>query len=133
MITSCPPSTPIIIHVKLSAKKLSVTKCSKVIAVYPIAIGSIETPTPKGIYTILDKVEKPNYQRADGSTVYGPLGTRWLGFKDLSDGSSVGLHGTNKPDSIGKAVTGSCIRLNNANVEVLFSKVKIGTKVVITD
>ena len=41
------------------------------------------------------------------------------------------IHGTNEPDSIGKAVSSGCIRMMNADVIDLYQRVDIGTKVVV--
>jgi hypothetical protein len=38
---------------------------------------------------------------------------------------------TNDPTTIGKFVSSGCIRLTNADVEDLFSRVNLGTKVVV--
>jgi DNA-binding helix-hairpin-helix protein with protein kinase domain len=41
------------------------------------------------------------------------------------------IHGTNDPTTIGKFVSSGCIRLTNEDVSDLFSRVEIGTKVVV--
>jgi L,D-transpeptidase catalytic domain len=41
------------------------------------------------------------------------------------------IHGTNDPSTIGKFVSSGCIRLTNEDVADLFSRVNIGTKVVV--
>jgi hypothetical protein len=41
------------------------------------------------------------------------------------------IHGTNDPTTIGKFVSSGCIRLTNEDVEDLFSRVSVGTKVVV--
>ena len=43
-----------------------------------------------------------------------------------------GIHGTNRPDSIGYYVSNGCIRMREADVEVLFDMVEVGTPVEIT-
>ncbi|HTZ02498.1 MAG TPA: L,D-transpeptidase [Xanthobacteraceae bacterium] len=56
-----------------------------------------------------------------------PLGARamYLGHTDYR------IHGTNDPSSIGKHMSSGCIRLLNADVIDLYSRVGIGTKVVV--
>ena len=47
-------------------------------------------------------------------------------------GSSIyRIHGTNDPSTIGKFVSSGCIRLTNEDVADLFSRVTVGTKVVV--
>jgi lipoprotein-anchoring transpeptidase ErfK/SrfK len=41
------------------------------------------------------------------------------------------FHGTNQPPTIGSFVSSGCIRLTNEDVEVLYSRVTIGTTVVV--
>jgi lipoprotein-anchoring transpeptidase ErfK/SrfK len=56
-----------------------------------------------------------------------PLGARamYLG------GTEYRIHGTNDPSTIGKFVSSGCIRLTNEDVTDLFSRVDVGTKVVV--
>jgi lipoprotein-anchoring transpeptidase ErfK/SrfK len=56
-----------------------------------------------------------------------PLGARamYLGETEYR------IHGTNKPDTIGKRVSSGCIRLTNEDVADLYERVKIGAKVVV--
>ena len=57
----------------------------------------------------------------------GGFGTRFLGL-DVPWGT-YGIHGTNKPWTIGGYVSGGCIRLFNADVEQLYEMVIEGTPV----
>jgi hypothetical protein len=41
------------------------------------------------------------------------------------------IHGTNKPDTIGKRVSSGCIRLTNEDVVHLYERVKVGAKVIV--
>jgi hypothetical protein len=55
-----------------------------------------------------------------------------LGARAMYLGSSVyRIHGTNDPSTIGKFVSSGCIRLTNEDVSDLFSRVDVGTRVVI--
>ena len=56
-----------------------------------------------------------------------PLGARamYLG------GTVYRIHGTNAPETIGTHVSSGCIRLTNEDVSDLYSRVKVGTKVVV--
>jgi lipoprotein-anchoring transpeptidase ErfK/SrfK len=60
-----------------------------------------------------------------------PLGARALYlFKGKTD-TLFRIHGTNEPDSIGKAVSSGCIRMMNGDVMDLYRRVPIGTRVVV--
>jgi lipoprotein-anchoring transpeptidase ErfK/SrfK len=56
-----------------------------------------------------------------------PLGARamYLG------GTVYRIHGTNAPETIGTHVSSGCIRLSNADVTDLYSRVNVGTKVIV--
>lgn len=41
------------------------------------------------------------------------------------------IHGSNEPDTIGAAVSSGCIRMTNKDVVDLYSRAKIGAKVVV--
>jgi hypothetical protein len=41
------------------------------------------------------------------------------------------IHGTNQPSTIGSFVSSGCIRLTNQDIEDLFSRVQVGTRVVV--
>ena len=100
--------------------------------VLSVATGKSEELTPEGEFTIIVKAKDPYYRKTDikGGDPKNPLGTRWIGFNaEDTDGRTYGVHGTNNPDSIGNYVTQGCIRLDNENVEALFEKVPIGTKI----
>ncbi len=55
-----------------------------------------------------------------------------LGARALYLGSSLyRIHGTNEPYTIGQNVSSGCIRMMNGDVEDLYDRVRVGTKVVV--
>ena len=55
-----------------------------------------------------------------------------LGARAMYLGNTVyRIHGTNAPETIGHAVSSGCFRLVNDDVQDLFSRVKVGTRVVV--
>jgi lipoprotein-anchoring transpeptidase ErfK/SrfK len=55
-----------------------------------------------------------------------------LGSRAMYLGSTLyRIHGSNEPWTIGTNVSSGCIRMRNADVEDLYNRVKIGTKVVV--
>ncbi len=55
-----------------------------------------------------------------------------LGARALYLGTTLyRIHGTNQPWSIGQAVSSGCIRMRNQDVEDLYSRVKVGAKVIV--
>lgn len=103
------------IIVDLSQFMLHLLEGDQVVKSYPIGIGTIASASPEGLFTIVNKVPNPG----------GPFGVLWMGLSK----AHYGIHGTNRPDSIGKRSSHGCIRMFNADVLDLAAKVTIGTEV----
>ena len=103
------------ITVNTKERRLHLIKDGKWFKSYPVGIGKILSPTPKGTYRIINKAVNPG----------GPFGVRWLGLNK----KGYGIHGTNNPSSIGKYVSQGCIRMHNKDVLELAGIVPIGTLV----
>lgn len=86
---------------------------------YPVAIGKPYSPTPTGIWTITGKITNPG----------GILGTRWMQLSIPAPDGVYGIHGTNRPESIGHAVSLGCIRMHNHHIEEIFPLTPVGTTV----
>lgn len=103
------------------------------LAMYHLGLGKVSTPTPSGYFTINSKEinppwidpSDPEYEVPSGPD--NPLGYRWMQFS-----GNYGIHGTNRPESIGGYVSNGCIRMNERDVEELFEAVEVGTPVEIT-
>ena len=122
--------------VNISTNELAYINEGVIQDVYKVATGKSGDETPTGIFSIIVKAEDPYYRKKDipGGNPNNPLGSRWIGFDaDDTDGRTFGIHGTNRPDSIGYSVTAGCIRLPNETVERLFEDIPLGTKIYITD
>jgi lipoprotein-anchoring transpeptidase ErfK/SrfK len=116
------------IVVSLPDRKIALFQDGRVVKVYPIAVGKHSTPSPSGSFRIASRVMKPTWYQPGKVVPAGPanpLGTRWmgLGYKGY------GIHGTNRPKSIGKAASHGCIRMRNQDVEDLFKRVEVGDPV----
>ncbi len=71
---------------------------------------------------------RPDLPRHMAGGLDNPLGARAM----YLSGTLYRIHGSNEPESIGQAVSSGCIRMTNDDVVDLYSRVKIGTKVVVT-
>ena len=61
-----------------------------------------------------------------GGSPHNPMGVRAITL----DRDEIAIHGTNRPESIGKAASYGCIRMRNADVIDLYARVGVGTPVV---
>lgn len=105
-----------VIVIDVEARTLILYDGMKVLLEVPCAVGKPVTPTPAGDWRIVSK-----------KSWGGGFGTRWMGLS--VPWGQYGIHGTNKPWSIGQAASGGCIRLHNSDVERLFDMVDVGTRV----
>lgn len=60
-----------------------------------------------------------------------PLGARALYLFDNGQDTLFRIHGTNEPDSIGRAASSGCIRMLNEDVIELYDLTPLGTKVIV--
>ncbi len=117
-----------LIVVSLQDRKLALVEDGQVRKIYKVAVGKPSTPSPMGTFTIERRVANPVYQH-DGKTVQpgagNPVGTRWMGLNIRG----YGIHGTNAPETIGKAASHGCIRMAKADLEELYELVAVGDTV----
>ena len=103
--------------IDLSDRRLHLLDGDVVVATFPVGVGKLATKTPVGEFRIVNKQANPG----------GPFGAYWLGLSK----PHYGIHGTNRPASIGTFVSHGCIRMHNRDVTWLATKVGIGTRVTI--
>jgi lipoprotein-anchoring transpeptidase ErfK/SrfK len=106
---------------------------------YGVGVGR-EGFTWAGVQTISRKAEWPDWHPPAQMIARQPYLPRFmaggpgnpLGARAMYLGSSeYRIHGTNDPTTIGKFVSSGCIRLTNEDVRDLFSRVDVGTRVVV--
>jgi lipoprotein-anchoring transpeptidase ErfK/SrfK len=104
---------------------------------YPVAVGRPQRQwqgetriarklrNPTFVPPAFVRKREPSIARSIPPGPDNPLGAAVL---VLGDGT-YGIHGTNRPELIGAAVSHGCIRMRNADILDLFSRVKVGTAV----
>jgi lipoprotein-anchoring transpeptidase ErfK/SrfK len=106
---------------------------------YGIGVGR-EGFTWQGLVNITRKAEWPDWTPPPEMIARQPYLPRFmaggpgnpLGARAMYLGTTVyRIHGTNRPDTIGTAVSSGCFRLVNADVADLYERVPVGTKVII--
>ena len=94
----------------------------------------------QGLVNITRKAEWPDWTPPSEMIARQPYLPRFmaggpgnpLGARAMYLGTTVyRIHGTNRPDTIGTAVSSGCFRLVNTDVADLYERVPVGTKVVI--
>ncbi|MCB4771378.1 L,D-transpeptidase [Ancylobacter sp. Lp-2] len=111
-----------------------------VLASYPATIGSDDTPSPTGEYTVERIVKNPTYHydpqknfqqgRNKRKLVLprgpnNPVGTVWIALSK----PTFGIHGTPEPSKVSKTSSHGCVRLTNWDVEELAALARKGLPV----
>ncbi|HCC32580.1 MAG TPA: hypothetical protein DEQ28_01565 [Clostridiales bacterium] len=121
------------LRINLPELELVVYRDDLPIARYPIAVGRLAHPTPRGSFRIVSRARNPWWFPPDGRPPVrpgpaNPLGRWWVGL----DLPGYGLHGTNDPASIGRLASRGCVRLHDQHVDALAALTRTGTRVTIT-
>jgi len=130
---------PTVVTIDRNNFRLRLFKRLKLSKSYGVAVGLPAYPTPTGRYSIQNKQINPAWTAPNspwagelaGTTTPGgspsnPLRARWMGIT-----GSVGIHGTSQEYSIGSRASHGCIRMRVADVIDLYSRVPLGTPVLI--
>lgn len=114
-----PPPGKVHLVIDTFRRKLLVFSDEEVYAQFPIAIGKSDSPSPLGNWKVISKARKDNSM----------LGTRWMGLN--VPWGVYGIHGTNKPWTIGSMASHGCFRMWNKDVEIIYPWVKVSTQVTV--
>ena len=106
---------------------------------FKVAVGMPQYPTPNGRFHITYKERNPTWlptsewakdkqgiPQPPGPN--NPLGGYWMDI-----GGGIGIHATPFPNSLGSQASHGCIRMADADAAELFTAVKVGTPVFITE
>lgn len=130
-----------VILVKTSKRRLYVGIGKNKAIRYPIGVGRLGKQW-SGTRVIRSKRLKPAWKPTaqiirdnpkikrlfKGGAANNPMGAAAL---ILSGYGKYAIHGTNRPNSIGRFVSYGCIRMYNQDIRQLYSLVKVGTKVIV--
>jgi lipoprotein-anchoring transpeptidase ErfK/SrfK len=106
---------------------------------YGIGVGR-DGFTWSGAESVTRMAEWPDWTPPQEMIERQPYLPRWmaggkgnpLGARAIYLGNTVyRIHGTNAPETIGTKVSSGCIRLTNADVSDLYSRVTVGTKIIV--
>jgi len=131
------------IVIDLAAQRLYYfPKDGKTVQTYPIGTGAEAGMTPRGTTKVVGKVANPVWyvpksirkEQPDLPGLVRPGPDNPLGAYAFRLGwPSYLIHGTNKPDGIGRNVSHGCIHLYPEDIETLFKEVRVGTPVRVVD
>jgi len=113
-------STQSSLWVELDKARLTLFVKGSYAGVFNVAIGKPSTPSPFGVWRVVNKAVNPG----------GDFGARWLGID--APWGSYGVHGTTKPELIGKQVSNGCVRMYNQDAIECFEHMFVGERVLFT-
>jgi lipoprotein-anchoring transpeptidase ErfK/SrfK len=137
-------TTNLSIHVGVKDGMLEVLADGKVAAAFPVTVGSQQTASPIGHWTVKAIAKLPDFRydplmlkKGERSSHFhllppgpnNPVGVMWIALNK----KGIGMHGTNDPDSIGRSASHGCIRLANWDIVKLAELVKPGMSVTADD
>ena len=114
--------------VSIPDRKLAVMESGRVVKIFSTAVGAPESPSPSGVFQIVNSIPDPTWYTKGRIVAPGPsnpLGPHWLGLNL----KGYGIHGTSNPASIGHNASHGCIRLRNSDIRELARMVQIGDPV----
>jgi lipoprotein-anchoring transpeptidase ErfK/SrfK len=128
---------PFAVKIDTRTNMLGVFEGDKIMAAYPVTIGSAQTESPIGEWKVRRITKMPTFRYDKEMLQHGqrssnfhllppgprnPVGVMWIALNK----KGIAIHGTNDPDSIGRASSHGCIRLANWDVVRLATKIKTG-------
>jgi len=131
---------PVAVKIDTKTNMLEVHEGDKLIATYPVTIGSADTASPIGEWKVSRITKMPTFRWDKEMLQHGkrsgnfhllppgpnnPVGVIWIALSK----KGIGIHGTNDPDSIGRSASHGCVRLANWDVVRLATKIKSGDAV----
>ncbi len=128
------------VYVDTKERFLLIYDNDQLVAEFPITPGSSILPAPIGVWKILGIATMPVFRHDEGVLQHGvksdvafnlppgpnnPVGVLWMGLNK----PHVGVHGTNNPETIGRAASHGCIRTANWDAARIKDLVSVGNVV----
>ncbi len=124
-----------LLEVSRSQRRIQVHVLGESVKWYPMCIGRGNN-TPVGHFHIQSRCMWPPWRTYEGEYIpsgsrRNPLGARFLGTtaRGHERGWRIGMHGTNQPSSIGRRISGGCLRMYNRDAIEIYNNIPIGTRV----
>ncbi len=128
------------VYIDTKERFLLIYDDKQLVAEFPITPGSTTLPAPIGLWKILGIATLPVFRHDEGVLNHGvksnefydlppgpnnPVGVLWMGLNK----PHVGVHGTNNPETIGRAASHGCIRTANWDAARVKELVTVGNTV----
>ncbi|HNQ89669.1 MAG TPA: L,D-transpeptidase family protein [Verrucomicrobiota bacterium] len=144
VVVTPPPAKAAEVRIRLAAKTLQAFDDTNRLLIHcPCSIARQVTKRPLGTLRVVVVARQPNYtfnpdvfpESAEARRLgrrlilapgpNNPVGTAWIGL----DRPGYGIHGTPRPEDVGRTESHGCFRLANWNAEALANLVAMGTPI----
>ncbi|HKP88536.1 MAG TPA: L,D-transpeptidase, partial [Thermoleophilaceae bacterium] len=122
-------TTDVRLTVDLSHRRLELRVRGRVRRRVTVAIGRPGSETPRGRFSITDKLTGSRYGRYYGCCILALSGTQPNPPPGWTGGNRLAIHGTNAPSTIGTPASAGCLRAADGDLQVLMRRVPLGTPV----
>jgi hypothetical protein len=119
------------LHADLSKRTLFVRRDGRTVRKMPVAVGRSTNPTPKGRFTVTDKLRVTDPNSAYGCCVLALSGHQTNLPAYWPGGDRLAVHATSDASSIGKPVSLGCLRIASGAARWLIEKMPLGAPVFI--
>ena len=125
------PQEELSLHVYQRYRLLGVFMGDWFVKEFRVGIGKEETPTPRGTFWVHSRQRNPDWYQPGGKKIpFGApgneLGSAWIAIvnEEWPKSAGYGIHGTNKPNTVGTRCSNGCVRLVNAEATELYDWVR---------
>jgi lipoprotein-anchoring transpeptidase ErfK/SrfK len=120
------------VRISLSRRRVTVFRAARKVLSFRAVVGTDETPTPKGLFAIYERVRQP-----DASGFLGPFALHLTAHSNVLDNygggpGRVAIHGRGGDsllDPLGSAASHGCVRVGNGRIVAMARKLPVGTPV----
>jgi L,D-transpeptidase catalytic domain len=120
------------LHADLSKRTLFVRRNGRTVRKMPVAIGRSSNPTPKGRFTVTDKLRVTDPNSPYGCCVLALSGHQTNLPDYWPGGDRLAVHATSDASSIGQPVSLGCLRTGSGRARWLIETVPLGAPIFIS-
>lgn len=116
--------------VDLAERRIRIALAGRRVTESKVAVGSLQNPTPTGLFFVTDRVRPPQPSAGYGGFALGLSGHSDTLSEFRGADGQIGIHGTTDQNDIGQPVSHGCIRVPSA-VETVLARIPLGTPVLV--
>ena len=124
--------TPWTLHADLSRKRIEVRRDGRPVRAFSVAIGNPGNPTPKGRFSVTDKLKVTDASSPYGCCVLALSGHQVDLPADWPGGDRLAVHATRDVSSIGKPVSLGCMRARSEQARWLINTIPLGSPIYVS-